>query len=221
MESKYTKRHLKTDCLDTLKAECELVGLLDDEGEIIKTSHNHHLNVIETKYSPTGVTLTDEGGNEYPEMEALDGCYAELSYKIDVGLNHLAYSCPECIDSLRAELADKIAVKRWEVCNAGVLINGFAIQSDTKSKDEMGGYVTESIINGLVNVYWKMPDDTFKVFSVQEFKKVYQTVAKYRNDCFGVEHFKSEQLLALDNPIALDIESGWPDNNFTIPEIVS
>ena len=86
MASKYTKRHLKTDCLDTLKAECGLVDLLDADGEIITASHNHHLNVIGTKYEPTGVTLTDDDGNEYPEMEELEGCYAELKYKVDVGL---------------------------------------------------------------------------------------------------------------------------------------
>lgn len=98
MANKYTKRHLKTDSFELLKAECNKVGLVNNEGEIITASHNHHLNVIGTKYEPTGVMLPDGEGGEYPETVALEGCYAELKYKVDVGLDHLAYTCPECAD---------------------------------------------------------------------------------------------------------------------------
>lgn len=36
------------------------------------------LDVIGTIYRPTGNTLTDEEGNEYPEMTPLDGFHANL-----------------------------------------------------------------------------------------------------------------------------------------------
>jgi hypothetical protein len=36
------------------------------------------LDVIGTIYKPTGETLTDEEGNEYPEMAPLDGFHANL-----------------------------------------------------------------------------------------------------------------------------------------------
>lgn len=36
------------------------------------------LDIIGTIYQPTGNTLTDEEGNEYPEMAAIDGYHANL-----------------------------------------------------------------------------------------------------------------------------------------------
>jgi len=36
------------------------------------------LDIIGTIYEPTGNMLTDDEGFEYPEMEAIDGCHANL-----------------------------------------------------------------------------------------------------------------------------------------------
>ena len=71
-------------------------------------------------------------------------------------------------------------------------------------------------MNGLLNVYWKLADGEFHVFTVQEFKKVYQLVAKYRNDCFGTEYTKTTELESLDNPADLDLDTGWPTTTFTL-----
>ncbi len=86
----YTLKHLRTETFEELLSACEAVGLIDDEGEIITASHNHHLHVIGTLYDVTGNMLTDEDGNEYPEKAAVTGYHANLKYKVDVGLNHLA-----------------------------------------------------------------------------------------------------------------------------------
>lgn len=86
----YTLKHLRTDSLETLKSECAKVDLLTEDGEIITASHNHHLHVIGTLYAPTGTMLTGEYGNEYEEKAAIEGFHANLKYKKDVGLNHLA-----------------------------------------------------------------------------------------------------------------------------------
>lgn len=86
----YTLKHLRTDSLETLKAECEKVDLLTEDGEIIAASHNHNLLIIGTLYVETGATLTDKDGNEYEEKAKIEGFHANLKYKEDVGLNHLA-----------------------------------------------------------------------------------------------------------------------------------
>ncbi len=90
MASKYTLKHLKTDSLESLKAECKKVGLVNNDGEIITASHNHHLFVIGTIYEESGEFKADEEGNEIPVIQPIDGYYANLKYKKDVGLNHLA-----------------------------------------------------------------------------------------------------------------------------------
>lgn len=120
---------------------------------------------------------------------------------------------PPTSEQIIAQYKSDLSHKRWEVATGGVIIDGINVQSDDKSKDEMAGYVTESIVNGLVNVNWKLADGTFKVYTVQEFKKVYQFVAKYRNDCFGVER---EKLDEINETGETDLETGWPANNFVI-----
>lgn len=122
-------------------------------------------------------------------------------------------SKPKSNDALKEQCKKDLASKRWGIATGGVVIDGVNVQSDDKSKDEMAGYVTESIVNGLVNVNWKLADGTFKVYTVQEFKKIYQFVAKYRNDCFGVESAKLDEINATGTT---DLETGWPDNNFVI-----
>lgn len=115
--------------------------------------------------------------------------------------------CQQCKDSL--------AAKRWEISTNGVVIDGVNIQSCDESSNEMSKYVTESIVNGLVNVNWKLSDGTFKVYTVQQFNKVYQIVANYRNDCFGVEMDKQEEIETAEDPTTVDIETGWPTREFT------
>lgn len=122
-------------------------------------------------------------------------------------------SKPQSNEGIKEQCKKDLASKRWEVATGGVVIDGVSVQSDDKSKDEMAGYVTESIVNELVNVNWKLADGTFKVYTVQEFKRVYQFVAKYRNDCFDVESTKLDEINATGTT---DLESGWPDNNFVI-----
>lgn len=85
----YTTKYLKTDSLETLLTECEKVGLVS-EGEIITASHNHHLLLLPDLAAPTGVILTDNDGSDYHETKKLEGFHANLKYKVDVGLNHLA-----------------------------------------------------------------------------------------------------------------------------------
>lgn len=41
-------------------------------------SLSNMLDIIGTMYTETGNMLTDEDGNEYPEMEAMDGFHANL-----------------------------------------------------------------------------------------------------------------------------------------------
>lgn len=118
-------------------------------------------------------------------------------------------------EELRTTQKQLLAAKRWDICQGSVLIDGVEVQSDKDSKDEMSGYVTESVVNGLVSVNWKRGSGEFSVYTVQQFKKIYQLVAKYRNDCFGVEMAKLAEIDAAEDPATVDIETGWPNREFT------
>ena len=54
---------------------------LDADGNILKSNDVYWLLLIPILLAPTGVTLTDEEGNEYPEKIQLDGYHANLVTK--------------------------------------------------------------------------------------------------------------------------------------------
>lgn len=123
----------------------------------------------------------------------------------------ITYTESEVLAQCKADLA----TKRWDTESLGVTIDNIAIQTDMDSKNEMAGYVTESIVNGLTEVHWKLADGSFQTYAIADFKNVYKIVAKYRNDCFGIEKSKAEEMDAAPDPTTVDIETGWPDTTFT------
>ena len=45
---------------------------------LVQTTADYAIDVVGVIYKPTGVTLTDADGNEYPEMAPLDGWHVNL-----------------------------------------------------------------------------------------------------------------------------------------------
>lgn len=56
---------------DEATAKTVLADYLSEEGAWIRDSHTHSLDPVGVIYRPTGNTLTDESGIEYPEMTAI------------------------------------------------------------------------------------------------------------------------------------------------------
>lgn len=151
-------------------------------------------------FCPDGLIEMSTPPPIYDWVAKSDGSYLEV-------LPSDAEICQQCKQNL--------ATKRYEVAGGGVVIDGVNLQSDADSSNEMSKYVTESIVNDLVSVNWKLADGSFVVYTVQQFKKIYQIVAKYRNDCFGVEMSKQAEIDAAQDPTTVDIETGWPVREFT------
>ena len=66
----------------------DYVTVVDDEGNETQTpegdaylvthSHDYAISVVGTLHEPTGTMLTDEEGNEYPEMQAMAGWHINI-----------------------------------------------------------------------------------------------------------------------------------------------
>jgi hypothetical protein len=97
-----------------------------------------------------------------------------------------------------------------------LVINEMEMSQTEKSRQEMQHYITETIINGLVNIYWKMPDDSFHTFTVQEFKPIYKAVVTHINSLFAQHKDLLEALEAADDPMKVDLTEGWPSNVITV-----
>ncbi len=50
----------------------------DGESYLVTHSHDYAIDVVGTLHEPTGTMLTDEEGNEYPEMAPVDGWHVNI-----------------------------------------------------------------------------------------------------------------------------------------------
>ena len=50
----------------------------DGESYLVTHSHDYAIDIVGTIHEPTGVTLTDSEGMDYPEMAAVDGWHVNI-----------------------------------------------------------------------------------------------------------------------------------------------
>ena len=72
----------KTDFYLKLASEASMPSVLsafyDDEGEFVGNTADYAIDVVGVLHEPTGVTITNDDGMEYPEMQALDGWHVNI-----------------------------------------------------------------------------------------------------------------------------------------------
>lgn len=81
----------KVDFYLKLSAESDMPTVLsdfygtDEEGNsvLIANTHDYAIDVVGTLYEPTGVTLQDADGNDYPEMTAAPGWHVNIRLRGD------------------------------------------------------------------------------------------------------------------------------------------
>ena len=55
-----------------------LSAFYNEEGEFVSNTADYSIDVVGVLHEPTGVTITNDDGMEYPEMQALDGWHVNL-----------------------------------------------------------------------------------------------------------------------------------------------
>ena len=77
----------KTDFYLKLASEASMPSVLsafyDDEGEFVGNTADYAIDVVGVLHEATGVTITNDDGMEYPEMEALDGWHVNIRISSD------------------------------------------------------------------------------------------------------------------------------------------
>ena len=56
----------------------ESTQVAEGDAYLVTHSHDYAIDVVGTLHEPTGNTLTDEEGNEYPEMQAMTGWHINI-----------------------------------------------------------------------------------------------------------------------------------------------
>jgi hypothetical protein len=77
----------KTDFYLKLASEASMSSVLsafyDEEGAFVSNTADYSIDVVGVLHEPTGVTITDDEGMEYPEMAALDGWHVNIRLSSD------------------------------------------------------------------------------------------------------------------------------------------
>jgi hypothetical protein len=78
---------VKTDFYLKLTNEAAMTTVLsafyDNKGEFVGNTTDYAIDVVGLLQEPTGATLTNDNGMEYPEMEALDGWHVNIRLSSD------------------------------------------------------------------------------------------------------------------------------------------
>ncbi len=56
----------------------ESTQVADGDPYLVQFTHDYAISVVGTLHEPTGTMLTDEEGNEYPEMQAMTGWHVNI-----------------------------------------------------------------------------------------------------------------------------------------------
>ncbi len=70
--------NLKTETKEQMLNALESAGFEFFNGELVTATHDYFIHLIGDIYTPTGATMTDDDGNEYPETAIVDGYHANL-----------------------------------------------------------------------------------------------------------------------------------------------
>ena len=61
-----------------------LSAFYNEEGEFVSNTADYSIDIVGVLQEPTGVTLTNDDGMEYPEMTTLDGWHVNIRLSSDV-----------------------------------------------------------------------------------------------------------------------------------------
>lgn len=117
-------------------------------------------------------------------------------------------------DLYRSKYIDAVSKKRRLIIDHGVIIDGTKIQSDDGSYSNMMGYIGSD-----VDIFWECRDGSYKVYTPDEFKLVFNAVTKYRNECFKFAKSLIDNLTTTETTDPVNVEEGWPPSILATNEI--
>jgi hypothetical protein len=131
------------------------------------------------------------------------------------------YALPE-LSIFQLHTKNKLAYKRWEVETGGAIINGNTYATDRESQTKYTAVaVAISQADPMTwSINWKTNDGEFVVLNAQQMMTAINYVMYHVQNSFNKEY---EFQVAIDacttvaEVLAVDIDNGWPSNEYTTP----
>ena len=118
--------------------------------------------------------------------------------------------------------------RKWQAKNAGITVNGIAIDTDDRGQATINGAMTNVLRNPAYTAQWKTAaiDETgasvWIVLDAAMISVLSDAMTRYVEACFNVEAMKQTELAALpegeaiQNWLVTQLDAGWPGRDITI-----
>lgn len=160
-----------------------------------------------TKARLEAITWTDQRG-EKPTWEQLEAAWAEI--------NNVSLA------DVRTAALESLRLRKWQAKEAGITVNGIAIDTDDKGQATISGAVTNVLLDPDFAANWKTSttnkDGTAVWVSIGKdtILALAKALTEYTEACFGAEASKQAEIAALETVeqiqawLTTELDKGWP-----------
>ena len=129
------------------------------------------------------------------------------------------------LEETRATALETLRLRKWQAKDAGIVVNGIAIDTDDKGQATINGAVTNCLIDPGFAAQWKTaatnPDGTAVWVSIGKdvIFSLAGALTAHTEACFALEGIKQAEIAALASVEAIQdwlkhsLDEGWPDVN--------
>jgi hypothetical protein len=129
---------------------------------------------------------------------------------------------PPSLEEARAAALEALRLRKWQAKDAGITVNGVAIDTDDRGQATISGAVLNCLRDPDFAVQWKTaalnPDGTavWVTLGQTEINALADALTAYTEACFAVEKAKQAEIAALTSAEAIQgwlaesLDAGWP-----------
>ncbi len=135
---------------------------------------------------------------------------------------------PPSMEEARVSALETLRIKKWEMKDAGITVNGVAIDTDDKGQATLAGAMLNCLANPAYTANWKTAavDEQGKAvwmtIGADLITPLRQAMTDYTQACFDVEAEKQDELVALQSVEAIqawletELNQGWPSREIVL-----
>jgi len=132
------------------------------------------------------------------------------------------------LEETRSAALEALRLRKWRAKDAGISVNGIAIDTDDKGQATISGAVLNVVLDPGFTATWKTSavdengQSVWMELSGQMIVALSRAMTVYTEACFAVEAVKQAEIAALGTAeeiqswLETSLDTGWPDRNITL-----
>ena len=132
------------------------------------------------------------------------------------------------LEHIRAAALEALRLRKWQAKDAGISVNGIAIDTDDKGQATISGAVLNVVLDPAFTATWKTSavdangQSVWMELNGQMIVALSRAMTVYTEACFAVEAMKQAEIAACASAgdvyawFAEHLDTGWPDRDITL-----